>query len=434
MTNLARKTSDAELEDDHVETLHPGPRWAWGPGIVFLLTTIGAQDLVSNSAAGAEFQYALLWALIPVIVIRYSILEASARYVLATGESLMSGYARAGRWLPTVLLFVILAKRLLSGLYQVLILGQAIDLMLPAALQHRQTVWAIVSWAIGFAIIWWGRYRSVERVSIPLLMLLGGSIVVAALGSHPDWSSVLHGLLVPTVPEGHGVFSAAVILLALVGSGAASLSNLKYASFVREKGWRDLSALRYQRFDLISSGILFIAMLVLLQTAAAATLGRSQLKLSNVDDLLPMFTAAVGPFGRIAFGVGVWTAVFTTFIGANTGYSMLVADIWHGVLPRQPRPVERPTDTPAYRWAIVTFSVPPLLVLFTPWNPIWLALAAAITLAALTPLVIVVLLWLCNNHRLMGRHANGWVSNITLTLGLIATTYLTWEAFADSIR
>src|SRR5580765_6891160 len=66
-------------------------RWGWGPGIVFLLTAIGPQDLVSNSAAGAEFQYSLLWALVPILLIRYAILEASARYVLATGESLMNG-------------------------------------------------------------------------------------------------------------------------------------------------------------------------------------------------------------------------------------------------------------------------------------------------------------------------------------------------------
>jgi Mn2+/Fe2+ NRAMP family transporter len=280
-------------------------------------------------------------------------------------------------------------------------------------------------------MIWWGRYRMIERASVPLLMLLGGSIVVTAFGAHPDWRRAFHGLLVPSIPARSGIFSTGVILLALVGSGAASLSNLKYASFVRERGWRDMSALRHQRFDLVSSGVLFVTMLFLLQVAAAATLGGSTVTLSDVADLLPMFTAAIGPLGRIAFAVGVWTAVFTTFIGANTGYSMLVADIWHGVLPRSQAPVADPSRTPAYRWAILTFSVTPLLVLFTPWNPVWLALAAAITLAVLTPVVIVVLLWLCNNPRLMGDHANGWASNLTLTLGLIATLYLTLHAAGD---
>jgi Mn2+/Fe2+ NRAMP family transporter len=401
-------------------------RWGWGPGIVFLLTAIGPQDLVSNSAAGAEFQYTLLWALVPVLLIRYAILEASSRYVLATGESLMAGYARMGRWLMVVLFVAILAKRLVSGLYQVVMLGQAIDFMVPPGLQGHQTVWALASWGLGFAVLWWGRYPVVERASVPLLMLLGGSIVLAAIGSRPDWGQALHGLLVPSLPPGRGMYGYSLILMALIGSGVASLSNLKYASFVRERGWRDASFLRRQRIDLIVSGALFISMLFLLQVAAAATLGRQGVTLSKIEDLLLIFTTALGPYGRIVFGIGVWTAVFTKFVGANTGYSMLMADIWHGSLSKDPQPVEHPTDTPAYRWTILFFAVPPLLVLFATWNPVWLALAVAIALAALTPLIVVALLWLCNNKRLMGDHASGWVSNVTLTLALVATLYLTY--------
>ena len=111
---------------------------------MFLLTAIGPQDLISNAAAGAEFQYRLLWALVPVLVIRYAILEASARYVLATGESLMDGYARMGRWLMLVLFLVILAKRLVSGLYQVVMLGQAIEsrsLGTSARVRRFRTPW-----------------------------------------------------------------------------------------------------------------------------------------------------------------------------------------------------------------------------------------------------------------------------------------------------
>jgi Mn2+/Fe2+ NRAMP family transporter len=409
-----------------------GQKWGWGPGFVFLLTAIGAQDLVSNSAAGAEFRYGLLWTLIPIVAVRYSILEASARYALVTGESLMAGYARAGRWLPWLLLFMIPAKRLLSGLYQLQILGQAIDLIMPMGLRGNPTVWAIASWAVGFSMIRWGGYRAVERTGAPFVMLLGGSIVLAALGSGADWSQALHGMFVPSLPKERGFYGFTLIVLALIGSGTASLSNLKYASFVRERGWRTSSFLTRQRLDLFSTGLLFLVMLSLLQVAAAATLGQNGTTLKDIDDLLPIFTTTLGAFGPAAFAVGVWTAVFTTFIGANTGYGMLVADIWHGVLKRGPaRIAESASDTPAYRWAILIFCVPPLLVLFIPWNPVWLALLVAVALAALLPLVILVLLWLCNDRRLMGEHTNGWLSNTTLGLALIATLCLTWAGINE---
>jgi len=431
-TDLEVRSARADDGADHAVTASHFRPWGWGPGLVFLLTAIGPQDLLSNAAAGAEFGYALLWTMVPVLAIRYSILEASARYALASGESLMAGYARVGRWMAWLLLFAILVKRFLSGLYQVLIMGQVLDLMLPATMRGHEAAGAMASWALGMGIVWRGRYRAVERASVPLLMLLGGSLVLAAFGSRPDWSQALRGLLVPAIPNGHGFYSGTLILMALLGSGAASISNLKYAAFAREKGWRDVSFLRRQRIDLLVTGLLFLVMLVLLQVTAAATLGVHGARLKEVADLLPLFTTALGGAGRVVFAIGVWTAVFTTFIGANSGYGLLVADIWHGVL--RPAPPERQYEasgTPAYRWAILSFAVPPLLALFVPLNPIGLALATAVVLAVLLPVVIFVLLWLCNDRGLMGDHANGWVSNLTLTLALIVTLYLTWRGATE---
>jgi Mn2+/Fe2+ NRAMP family transporter len=71
---------------------------AVGPGLVFALTVIGPGDLVANVAAGASHGTALLWVLPFALVFRYVWLSASARYVLVTGETLIEGFARYGRW------------------------------------------------------------------------------------------------------------------------------------------------------------------------------------------------------------------------------------------------------------------------------------------------------------------------------------------------
>src|SRR5262245_6366913 len=409
--------------------------WEWGPGVVFLLTAIGPQDLMSNSVAGAELRYAVLWVLVPVVVIRYAILEATARYVLATGESLTAGFARVGgRPLLWTLLFLLFAKRFLAGLSQIVLMGSALVLMMPSVLGNR-TAWAIMSWAAGFGLVYWGRYRAVEKVDKPLLMLLGGSIVLAAFASRPDWVEAARSFSAPAIPKGDGLYGSGLILMALVGSGTASLSNLKYSFFVREKGWRDISFLKRQRADLFSTGLLCLIMLALLQVAAAATLGSTGAKLRDVLDILPMFTTSLGEFGRIAFGIGLWTSVFTTFIGSDTGDSMIAADIWRKV--RKTSPTREPIQvsaTPAYRAAILAFSVPPLIVLFTSWQPVWLSLFASIVQGALTPMVSLILLWLCNNRRLMGTHANRWLSNATLFIAMIATLYLTWQGVAGLLQ
>lgn len=76
--------------------------WKWdsvGPGLVFFLAVTGPDAFLSNAAAGASYGYAMIWALALALLFRYTLVSASARYVLVTGESLLQGYGRIGKWL-----------------------------------------------------------------------------------------------------------------------------------------------------------------------------------------------------------------------------------------------------------------------------------------------------------------------------------------------
>ena len=84
---------------------------ALGPGFVYALTVLGTGDLISNSAAGAGYGYALIWALGLTLVFRFVWVNTSAKYVLVTGESLIKGYARLGNWVVWVVLIAIIFLR-----------------------------------------------------------------------------------------------------------------------------------------------------------------------------------------------------------------------------------------------------------------------------------------------------------------------------------
>jgi Mn2+/Fe2+ NRAMP family transporter len=431
---MSRQNAAIQTAPSEVGVARPAARrsWAFGPGLVFALAALGPQDLVTNSAAGASYGYSLLWTVALVVLARYVVLEATARYVVVTGETLMSGYARAGRWAPWLILVSIFLKRHITAFSQLLLLGGSLELLLPARSAWVRLGGALGCWALGFALMYWGRYKLVERISKPLLVVLGGSLAVAAIFSRPELGQVARGALIPSAPAGQAAYSFGFILLALVGSGAGALSNLKYAAFVHEKGWRDLSFLRMQRTDLVLSGLGLYAMLMLVQIAAAATLYPAAQPLSEVEDLLPMFARVLGDSGRIVLGLGLWAAVFTTYTGATTGYSLLVADIWYNVLrpPAGGAPANS-SDTRAYRWCLIWFCLSPLYVLLTDWKPIWLVLVQAVMLALLLPVMVGVLMWLTNNRQLMGRHTNGWAGNLVLALLVLVTGYLTWQSAGE---
>lgn len=396
--------------------------WTFGPGLVFVLAAVGPQDLVSNAAAGSGFGYSLLWMLIVVVAARFVILETSARYVLVTGESLMAGYARRGRWVVWVFLVSIFIKRHLSGLYQILLIGAAVHLLIPLPTGHSAKIWSVVFWLLGFALMYWGRYRGVEKCSKPLIMVLGGALVVAAIFSKPDLGGVVRGLFIPSIPQGYGSYSYPLVLMALVGAGAGSLSNLKYSAFVRAKGWQRLEFLRFQRRDLLVSVAALFVMLALVQIAAAGTLASLGVELDRIEDLVPLFSASLGAAGGILMAIGLWASVFTTYVGANTGYSLLAVDILENQLGKRSDDEDR---SKFYRLCLIWFCFSPVYVLFTDWEPVALVLVATALQTVVLPVVVLVLMWITNDRKLMGDHANGWLTNGALALITATALYLT---------
>jgi Mn2+/Fe2+ NRAMP family transporter len=279
--------------------------------------------------------------------------------------------------------------------------------------------------------MYFGRYPMVERSAKPLLWLLGGSLLVVAALSKPDLAATAKGLLWPTIPADQGLYSYTLLLAAVAGAGAGSVSNLKYAAFIYEKGWRQLSFLPMQRRDLAVSVTSLFAASVLIQVVAAATLKPQGVPVENPDQLAMMFGEALGYSGKLVFAVGLWAAAFTTFVGSNTGYSLMVSDIYHNALfPAAGKPGDGPSPSPgnlpAYRLSLIWFCVSPLYVLFTDWNPVWLALVAAALMMTLLPVVVLVLMRLTNDRKLLGSHANGPGRKIALTGIALTSGYLAY--------
>ena len=69
-----------------------------GPGILFASTAIGTSHLVQATRAGADYGFALLWAVLAANIAKYPFFEFGTRYANATGTSLVAGYRTFGRW------------------------------------------------------------------------------------------------------------------------------------------------------------------------------------------------------------------------------------------------------------------------------------------------------------------------------------------------
>jgi len=410
----------------------PSGRLLPGPSLVFVLASFGPQHVLSNAVVGAEHGYSLLWTAVALAMARYVVLEASGRYVAVTGDSLIEGYARCGRWVAWLLLISIFVKRHLTNLTHILLMGAAAALLAPNHGPYTAGLYSMLLWALGFGLMWWGRYPRIERCFRPLALLLACCLIAVGLLARPDPGSILRGLLVPSISGGGSFSNTLFLLMALLGSGAGSVNNLKYPAFLIEKWSRPDDRLRSNRREALRSavGLFFAALLVQVAVAAAAP-GEQGLK--TIADLAAVTTRVLSKAGRIAVCLGLAASAFSTFVGANAGYSLIASDIFHNVLYRrisvngsQTRPT--PGDLPAYRWALFLFAVPPLYVLGTNWQPVWLVLSSAAVMVVLLPLTVTVLLVLTNDRKRMGDHVNGWMEKTVMMLVVAASLYLTFRS------
>ncbi len=69
-----------------------------GPGLLYAGAAIGVSHLVQSTRAGAGFGFELLWVIFVANILKYPFFEFAPRYTSATGENLIRGYERIGKW------------------------------------------------------------------------------------------------------------------------------------------------------------------------------------------------------------------------------------------------------------------------------------------------------------------------------------------------
>lgn len=402
-----------------------------GPGLVFMLGALGPRDLVSNSVAGASEGTRLVWVLVAAVVVRLALLDSTARYVMATGESLIAGCGRLGRWIVLTWFALSILRRHVSALVRLMLLGAAANFVCPLPTRHSIAIWGIVSWCAGFALLYWGRYSAVEKVSKPLASVMGACMLGAVILTKPDIGGLLGEALRPAWPADGGAFSAPVVIMSIIAAAMGSFGNLRYSAFLHEKGWRSMDHLRSQRVDMLVSMAGMLVMLVLIQVAAAAALRPQGIQVKEIDDIVPIFSQVLGDAGRVLFGITLWCVSFSGFVGNSAGYGIMISDVYYRFI----RPSEaviggsKPAgEMPAYRLLILYIFLSPLYVFATDWTPVGLMLGYGVMSIVTLPVIALIVLRLTADRGVLGEHANGWFTNLILALAVLCSLYLSWQA------
>lgn len=133
-----------------------------------------------------------------------------------------------------------------------------------------------------------------------------------------------------------------------------------------------------------------------------------------------------------SWGFTIWSMVFSNYVGYSTGNGLMIAEVYHRFI--RPSEVIAEQDRgagasylPAFRWIAAYVLLCPLYVFFTNWSPVGLVLVGGAASALSLPIVTVVILRLTADPKIMGEHANSWLTNIVLVLAGVVALYLGYQ-------
>lgn len=77
-----------------------------GPGLLYAAVAVGVSHLVSSTTAGATYGFVMVGYMILVCLVKYPTFLFGATYAAATGETLVEGYTRMGKWVVVLFFFM----------------------------------------------------------------------------------------------------------------------------------------------------------------------------------------------------------------------------------------------------------------------------------------------------------------------------------------
>lgn len=418
---------------DPDEQLVPIRRWQIiGPGLVVAGTGVGAADLVATLTAGSRYGYDLLWAVILGTVIKIALVEGAGRYSLSTGRTIFEGWRSLGRWTtiyfaPYIMIwgFVYGATAMSSAALPIVALFPILPL----------PVWAILMGLLGFALVWFGRYGLVEKLTAVMVGVMFVVVVGLAVIAVPNIPEMVKGLI-PLIPEGGLVYT-----LALSGGIGGTITLAAYGYWLREKGWAGPRWMRVMQLDnataYVVTGIFVLSMLIV----GAEVLYTAGLSISASDEgLLDLAGVLNDRYGEVigtAFLVGFFAASFSSVVGVWSGVSLMFADFWGHY---RGLPAGHPATRPGGKYVkfyLLWITFPPMLLLLL-GRPIFLILLYGVLGALFMPFLALTLLGLLNTARTPDRWRNGWVTNVILVVCAVLFTilgvYQAWDTLLGVIE
>ena len=387
---------------------------------------IGPGTVTTATKAGSDFQFQLLWALSFSTVACLVLQEASARSTIYSGMNLGQAikYHYMGKRAQVPVLVLIVGAIILGcAAYETgNILGSVEGISLVFPKLDKRIIVGIIALIAGLALSL-KSLRSIANFMGSFVFIMGFTFITTAVVSHPPMDEILHGLVMPSLPDTPG---AGLLVLGLVGTTVVPY-DLFLGSNVVQKDTTVTDMRIGISVAVILGGIISMAILCVgtemtrgFTPEAAKNLEFSYKLLSN-----PL-VLNIGQWAVYVFGFGMFAAGFTSAITSPLASALTARSIFE-----KKDENGNSKNGHIFKWVSYVVLLIGITLGFLQIKPVPAIVAAQAFNGLILPFVAVFLFMVVNNPEIMGvKHVNGVFSNIcmvvvtwvTLVLGIVNVT------------
>ena len=377
-----------------------------GPGLIVAAAFIGPGTVTTATLAGANFGYALLWAMSFAILATIILQYMAARVAILTQQGLAeailgtlpSGTARIG-----MAILLLAALGIGNAAYEAGNIGGGylgLETIFPAVVPYKFGAITLLTVAI-IGLIAVGGVRAVEKLLIVLVLFMSIGFIASFIALRPDWSAFFGGF-VPDIPNGGWLTT-----VALIGTTIVPYNLFLHAAMAKDRWQREAGLTDMRRDTIVAISLGGIISLAIISTAAAALFGR-QLDISNGADMALQMQPLLGSWSRILIGIGLFSAGITSAITAPMATGFVVQEI-----AAQFRP-DLKNRTSVFRTTAIVIVLIGAASALSGVKLVDMIILAQAANGLLLPLMAILLYRLANNVALFGNRVSGPMLNTGL--------------------
>jgi len=386
-----------------------------GPGLITGASDDDPSGIATYSQAGAQFGPKLLWTALFTYPLMVAVQEMCARIGMVTRHGLMGTIRRYyPRWLTTLILLLSFPAIVLNIGADIAGMGAVANLLVPAVPPFVFSV--MISVLLTVLLVFWN-YRKIATVLNWLCIALFSYLFIPFL-TDTDWTEALTRTVIPDIDLDRGYFLALVAILGTTISpylffwqASMEVEEMQQRNLMVDK--RIISAMRTDvRGGMALTNVVFY--FIILSTGTVLFRGGIH-TINTVEEAAQALRPLAGDMAYVLFAAGIIGTGLLAIpvLAGSLSYMLAEAFGWKEGLDRKFH------EAKGFYFTMIISIGLGLTINYFDISPIQALLWTAVLYGLTAPVLIGVILHICNNRRIMGDYVNRRGSNVLGALALL---------------